>query len=272
VNNYELRALMSAAILAGYRASPRGVADPAAAALRDASALLRQVDEEATADDFDRPARPSSELPPNLTARLEELERQVNAAAVASRSALPGATVRHMPGFYPPPSVPSREPPQVGPTARYMAGFYPPPSRDRTLLDKRYPYIAAAYANGVSVEYFGADGPREVSDAFRVYWSPTAFTDFATHADAMAALDSAVERQAPQIDAGLEPDLDAARAECLAAAAAALLDAEPTAEEIAEFRQGGACPHGERAGECSACDVAGDLAYDSARELATFGR
>ena len=26
------------------------------------------------------------------------------------------------------------------------------------------------------------------------------------------------------------------------------------------------CPHGKRAGECQACDVAGDLAYDAARE------
>ena len=31
-------------------------------------------------------------------------------------------------------------------------------------------------------------------------------------------------------------------------------------------RETGPCPHGKKLGECQACDVAGDLAYDAARE------
>lgn len=34
----------------------------------------------------------------------------------------------------------------------------------------------------------------------------------------------------------------------------------------------GRCPHGEPLGECNACDVAGDLAFDAAREDERFGR
>ena len=33
-----------------------------------------------------------------------------------------------------------------------------------------------------------------------------------------------------------------------------------------------ACPHGESYGECNACDVAGDFAFDAAREDRMFGR
>ena len=33
-----------------------------------------------------------------------------------------------------------------------------------------------------------------------------------------------------------------------------------------------ACPHGESYGECNACDVAGDHAFDAAREDRIFGR
>jgi len=32
------------------------------------------------------------------------------------------------------------------------------------------------------------------------------------------------------------------------------------------------CPHGESYGECNACDVAGDHAFDAAREDRIFGR
>lgn len=32
------------------------------------------------------------------------------------------------------------------------------------------------------------------------------------------------------------------------------------------------CPHGEPIGDCNACDVAGDLAFDAAREDEHFGR
>ena len=32
------------------------------------------------------------------------------------------------------------------------------------------------------------------------------------------------------------------------------------------------CPHGEVLGECNACDVAGDHAFDAAREDRMFGR
>lgn len=32
------------------------------------------------------------------------------------------------------------------------------------------------------------------------------------------------------------------------------------------------CPHGEPVGECHACDVAGDFAFDAAREARIFGR
>lgn len=32
------------------------------------------------------------------------------------------------------------------------------------------------------------------------------------------------------------------------------------------------CPHGKTVGECNACDIAGDIAFDAAREDRAFGR
>lgn len=47
----------------------------------------------------------------------------------------------------------------------------------------------------------------------------------------------------------------------------------PFQEEVGEQVPGvGACPHGETMGGCSACDLAADLAYDTAREDRVFGR
>ena len=50
-------------------------------------------------------------------------------------------------------------------------------------------------------------------------------------------------------------------------------DPEPEIPDyISELPESSICPHGNKHGDCNACDVVGDLAYDAARERRYFQR